>query len=158
MKSLIKFLPGVIIRVFLTVSVVIIDKQVVQRRDQIVHKGRQLQNIYLPESVCVIADTEPGILYRDLQLAAELLGFTCLIASLGLVLAIFKGTLWDFWVFGFLFVSPACLIGVLFLSLSLAKRRLLGDRGEIDDTRSSGHSRRNSGLERSIHWVWADVW
>ena len=159
MEPVAEFLLGIITRVFLSASIVIIDKQIVQRRDQIVRKGRQLQKmLHLPDYMCVIASVEPGILHRDLRLAAELLGFTCLIGTLGLGLAFLKGTLWDFWVLGFLCIGPACLVGVLFLSLALAKRRLLRDGAKIDDAMNSGHDGRNIGLERSIHWVWADGW
>ena len=159
MESLAEFLLGTVTRAFLSVSIVIIDKQVVQRRDQIVRKGRQLQTIlHLPDYICVIANAEPGILHRDLRLAAELLGFTYLIGTFGLALALCKGTLWDFWVIGFIFIGPACLVGVLFLSLVLAKRQLLRDGEKIDDTINSGHGGRNIELERSIHWVWVDGW
>ncbi len=159
MESLAECLLGIIIRAFLSLYIVIIDKQIVQRRDQIVRIGRQLQKIlHLPNSICVIPNIEPGILYEDLRLAAELFGCMCLISTLGLGLALLKGTLWDFWVFGFIFIGPACLIGVLFLSLVLAKRRLLRDGVEIDDTMISSHSGRNFGLERSIQWVWVDGW
>ncbi len=94
MESLAEFLFGAVIRVFLSVSVIMIDKQIVQRRDRIARKGRQLQKIlHLPDYMCVFANAEPGILHRDLRLAAELLGFACLTGTFGLVLALFKGTL-----------------------------------------------------------------
>lgn len=68
MECVAEVLLGTVTRLFLTISVVLIDKQVVERRDRIVRKGRQLQKaLRLPECLCVIAHAEPGILHRDLR-------------------------------------------------------------------------------------------
>ncbi len=158
-ECLAECLVGTITRIFPTIFVVLIDQQIVQRRDEIVRNGRQLQKtLRLPDCMCVIAHAEPGLLHGDLRLAAQLLGFACLSGNLGMGLALYKGTFWDSWVFGFIFIGPACLLVLLFLSLFLAKRRLLRNGAGFEDARPSQPGERNIELERSVQCVWANAW
>ncbi|KAK3938762.1 hypothetical protein QBC46DRAFT_439664 [Diplogelasinospora grovesii] len=153
-----------IFRTFLTVIVVIIDKQIVQRRDVVIRRGRQLQNLLrLPEWMRVFSETDPGMLDKDIRTSAECLAASSLSAGLGVTAALAKGTLWDFWALSLGVAIPVCINIVVWLMLIHSKRRqsraqplLIGNgyRSKEQGGRHYDHSAGDLGVDESIRAVW----
>jgi hypothetical protein len=154
---------NVVVRSFLTAGVIIIDKQVVQRRDIVIRRGRQLQDLLrIPQCIQVITDTDPGMPDGEIRMSAEFLGLCCFISAFGLVLALAKGRIWDPWVLSFGATAPGYLLSVLWLVLVVSKRRrmrspMLTDKKAHHTPHTATQAGRNVELERSITWIWQTV-
>lgn len=168
-----KFITQVIIRSILTGAAIIIDKHIVQRRDLVIRRGRQVQNwLGLPEWACVFSEKDPGMLDADIRAAAMALFVTCLVATLGMVAAYSRGTFWDPWALALGVVIPGCLVILIWLVLILSKRRrnsrafsmehghceTMPLKGETGQTGQHDQSGRNLELESSIRVIWNDCW
>ena len=120
-----QLLTELILRTIIYAAFIVIETQVIQRRDSIIQWGRQAQNrLHIPECMRIFTEKDPGMQVEDMRMAAEILGFACLLAFFGQIGALAIGTVWDPWVFGLVFVGPGCLLGLLWLILALSKRRL----------------------------------
>lgn len=71
-KLLFKF----VFRCMWTAVIIIIDRQIVARRDLVIRCGRRTQGfLHVPQCLRVFADTDLGMLDGDIRIAAELLFF-----------------------------------------------------------------------------------
>ncbi|KAH9995328.1 hypothetical protein F4779DRAFT_636653 [Xylariaceae sp. FL0662B] len=133
--------------------VVAVDKFVVQRRDAIVRRVRQLQAILnIPPCLSVVGDTAPGVTDESLRFGAEMTAFLGL-ASLGIfgVVAVL-GKVKSLWGFITGIVVPVCVMTMIWIYFISARRRF--DQGERD-TYAEGTGE-NQGLRRSINSVLQD--
>ena len=84
-EALGEFATQVIGRSVVSVAIVIIDRQVDQRREIITRKTRQLQDLLrMPECLRIITDTDPGMPDDEIRLSLQFLGFSCLLSDFGL--------------------------------------------------------------------------
>ncbi|KAI2466014.1 hypothetical protein F4781DRAFT_407222 [Annulohypoxylon bovei var. microspora] len=135
------------------------DRYIVQHREAIVRGGRRVQNaLHLPGFLRVIADTEPGILKKELRRAGEFALGASFISGIGTLFAALKGTFWDAVVLVPFLIIPLCIYIVVWIKLICAKRKLMreGWNGKEDDfVGVEGREEENSGLEYSIQGIWA---
>ncbi|KAK1772214.1 hypothetical protein QBC33DRAFT_520574 [Phialemonium atrogriseum] len=134
-----ELLVNVVGRAILTGAVIVIDKQIVQRRDVVIRWGRQFQNWFpLPEWMFIFAENDPGMPDTDMRIP---------------------------WALGFMVVGPGCIAGLVWLVLILSKRclrsRILAmEDGHCRAALSKGQpgqqdqNERNLGLEASTRSVW----
>ena len=119
---------------FIQFLVICIEHGIVKNRDTIVRYGRQLQQeLHLPRPLHIFAEADPGILELDVWIASwgllstgyfSLIGFVCLFGE--------EGDLGNTMV-AFGFVMPPCHIILIWLWLSLGRRRL--DRSAHDSSK-----------------------
>ena len=162
-----EFAMQCIFRCSLTMIVVLIDKQIVQRREVVIRRGRQLQNLLrLPQWMRVFTETDPGMLDGDIRMSAEILAMSSLIAGLGATVALAKETPWDPYVLSLGAVVPTCINVILWLSLIQSRRRLSGSRpvhsrsghgSSEKESRQYDYIVRDWGLEESTHSVWTSM-
>ena len=164
----------VIFRCFLTAAVYVIEKHIVQRRDSVILRGRQLQDLLrLPECMRVFSETDPGMPDKDIRQGAEVLSICGFVSALGGLSALTKWTIWDPWVMVPGVAVPGSAFCLLWLGLALSKRHRLRSQtsttGEgYHATRTllnkeqagqrAGEGGRDLELERSMRSVWADMW
>ncbi|KAH8683493.1 hypothetical protein BGZ61DRAFT_534934 [Ilyonectria robusta] len=149
---------NIILRGFLTLCVIAIDKHIVGRRDTVVRLGRQCQDLLrVPECMRVFADVDPGMQNGEIRMAAEFLGLAGLLNALGVLILVAKGTFWctPAWCIGAVF--PGVLVLVLWTALLVSKRRLLRSPALLKDPIAAAEEG-DPGLQRSINSVTADAW
>lgn len=136
-------------RLYAAALVIIVERQIVQRRDLVIRYGRRLQRfLRLPEYMCVVSETDPGMLDQDIRIGAELLCFLCVpMCVSGLVLAVAFGTLGHPVVIGLTIVGPGCIAVIAWLVLILRKRSR--PARQLQATQD-GEGRQNGGEAPSI--------
>ncbi|KAH7002307.1 hypothetical protein EDB80DRAFT_809239 [Ilyonectria destructans] len=153
-----EFCLNIIVRGFLTVCVILIDKHIVGRRDTVVRLGRQCQDLLrVPECMRVFADIDPGMQNREIRMAAEMLGLAGLLNAFGVLILVAKGTFLSTpaWCIGA--VAPCVLVLVLWVMLLVSKRRLLRSPALLKDPIAAAEAG-DPGLQRSINSVMAESW
>ncbi|KAI0103113.1 hypothetical protein F4776DRAFT_668904 [Hypoxylon sp. NC0597] len=110
-----------------TAVLFIVEKQIVQRRELVIRRGRQAQRIlHVPECLTVFTEEEPGMLDSDIRLAGTCLSISYFFASLAIFcVATLGASIWgpSFWIFGI--ANPLCVSTVIWLMLIESKRRRL---------------------------------
>ncbi|KAI1659236.1 hypothetical protein F4813DRAFT_395170 [Daldinia decipiens] len=115
-------------------TMILIDAKIVQRRDTIVQRGRELQNsLRIPSCLRVFAEEDPGILKENLRTAAHFLVLACAMAVLGVLVVFLNWTVWDSSVLGVAIISPFCMVLIVWLGLILGRRKI--SKGNFKDDR-----------------------
>ncbi|KAK5652631.1 hypothetical protein OQA88_10224 [Cercophora sp. LCS_1] len=150
-ELLVQLIGRVIVGGLIMSVVAFVDRNIVPRRNIIVRRGRAIQNaLHISRHICVFADEEPGMLDKDIRLAAEVLvlaGFFSNFALLILVLDPREVTpYWLLFIPGI--VIPGCLLFFLWLYLVKSKRRL---EARLRDEKVVDHGDGDPGVEGTFN-------
>jgi hypothetical protein len=169
-----QFMAHIIFRCFLLAVVRAIDKYIVPRRDSIIRRGRQLQDLLrLPECICIFAKTDPGMPDRDIRFSAEVLSLCGLLSFLTGLLVLDGVAIGDSLVLVMGVAVPGSMVCLLWLGLALSKRHRL--RRQISGTEEGRHATGNllkkeqadqqaddggsdPSPRASLRAIWADTW
>ncbi|KAI1800908.1 hypothetical protein F4811DRAFT_574630 [Daldinia bambusicola] len=129
-----ELLIGTIFPIIAFGCAVLIDKNIVQRRDTIVQLGRQAQRrLHVAKCIRIFSETDPEILKEHLRDAVQFLGLASFFGFLGVVMGFVVGTLWNPMTLLFLGVFPNCIALLVWLGLVLARRKM--EKGDFEDDR-----------------------
>lgn len=134
--------------------IILVDAQIVQRRDTIVQRGRELQNsLHIPNCLRVFAEADPGMLKEDLRAAAHFLVLACAMVVFGVLVAFLKWTVRDSSVLGAAVIGPLCIVLLVWLGLILGRRKI--SKGNFQDDREdpekgTPNNGWNPGLKRAL--------
>jgi hypothetical protein len=161
-----RFMAECCFRTSLTVYLVVIEYQIVQRRDVLITHGRKVQNmLHLPKGMCVFSEEDPGMPDDDIRVSAMSLSISFTLAILAILLvACTKATVvfWDPWILGFVVVNPICVTVTVWLLLALSKRKRAHTGGRIhtesaeknQDSTWKTTTVEDSGANKELRLIW----
>lgn len=120
-----EFIVKICCRGFFALGAVLIDYQVVQRRDAVIRLGRNVQRtLHIPDCMCVFSDTDPGMEDESIRMGAQLVGLACVLVIFGLgMVAPLKGTILDACVLSIGVAAPLFLVLIAWVALIYDRRR-----------------------------------
>lgn len=146
----------IILRGLITAVVLVVDKLIVQRRELVIKRGRQMQRmLHIPECLTVFTEVDPGMPDSDIRMAGSFLGVPYFVALMVSLAAIrLRASPWSRWIWTWCIAVPFCMTILVWLWLIMSKRKRLCHLRSQADSKAEDISLKDRTLEEDISYIW----